>query len=105
MNREKRVMSIRGPIAAFFVFFTIMSVFVQAATVDLEKLKANYVAQNDDVLTGTLAGNYKISIADGASVTFDGVTINGKNDEMYSWAGITCEGDCQELREYGEGVL
>ena len=95
MNREKRVMSIRGPIAAFFVFFTIMSVFVQAATVDLEKLKANYVAQNDDVLTGTLTGNYKISIVDGASVTLDGVTINGKNDEMYSWAGITCEGDCE----------
>ena len=47
-----------------------------------------------DVLTGTLNGNYKISIADGATVTLDGVTINGVNDEKYKWAGITCEGNC-----------
>jgi hypothetical protein len=62
-------------------------------SVDLSKLTADYEAQNGDVLTGTLAGNYKISIADGATVTLDGVTINGVNDMNYKWAGITCLGD------------
>lgn len=61
--------------------------------VDLSKLTADYEAQDGDVLTGTLAGNYKISIADGATVTLDGVTINGYNSSDYKWAGITCEGD------------
>ena len=54
-------------------------------------ITGNFEAQDGDVLTGTLAGNYQISIADGATVTLDGVTINGTN---YSgWAGLTCNGD------------
>ena len=65
----------------------------KAGDVDLSKLTADYEAQDGDVLTGTLAGNYKISIADGATVTLDGVTINGYNSSDYKWAGITCEGD------------
>ena len=64
-----------------------------ANIVDLATLTADYEAQDGDVLTGTLAGNYKISIADGATVTLDGVTINGVNDMNYEWAGITCLGD------------
>ena len=65
----------------------------KAGDVDLSTLTADYEAQDGDVLTGTLAGNYKISIADGATVTLDGVTINGYNSSDYKWAGITCEGD------------
>ena len=60
---------------------------------DLSTINANYTASDGEVLTGTLAGNYKISIADGATVTLDGVTINGVNDMNYEWAGITCLGD------------
>ena len=62
-------------------------------TVDLSTLTADYEAKDGDVLTGTLANNVKISIADGATVTLDGVTINGVNDSKYEWAGITCLGD------------
>ena len=62
-------------------------------SVDLSTLTADYEAQDGETLTGTLAGNYKISIADGATVTLDGVTINGVNDLNYEWAGITCLGD------------
>ena len=62
-------------------------------TVDLSTLTADYEAQDGETLTGTLAGNYKITIADGATVTLDGVTINGVNDMNYEWAGITCDGD------------
>lgn len=61
--------------------------------VDLSKLTADYMAQDGDVLTGTLGGNYKISVAHGAVVTLDGVTINGTNDEAYNWAGISCQGN------------
>ena len=60
---------------------------------DLSTINANYTAQNGETLTGTLASNVKISIADGATVTLNNVTINGTNDSNYKWAGITCLGD------------
>ena len=60
-------------------------------TVDLSSLTADYTAQDGDVLTGTLGGNYKISIADGATVTLSGAVINGTNDS--EWAGLTLAGD------------
>lgn len=64
-------------------------------TIDLSKLTGDYVAQNGDVLTGTLSGFHKISIAYGATVTLSGVTIPGSttNDGDTWWAGITCQGD------------
>ena len=65
----------------------------QPDPIDLSKLTGDYVAQDGDVLTGTLAGNYKITIVNGAVVTLKNVTINGTNDEAYNWAGITCQGN------------
>ena len=66
--------------------------------VSLAALTADYTAQDGEVLTGTLDGatqKYKISIADGATVTLSGATINGvhTNDTDELWAGLTCEGD------------
>ena len=43
--------------------------------VDLSTLTADYEAQNGDVLTGVTT-SYKVTIAAGATVTLDGVTIN-----------------------------
>ena len=68
---------------------------------DLSKLTADYEAQDGDVLTGELGANVKISIADGATVTLDGVTINGVDDSDYSWAGITCLGDATIILKDG----
>ena len=63
-------------------------------TVDLSTLSGNYtVPDGYTILTGTLSGNYKISIADGATVKLSGVTINGVNWATCPWAGITCLGD------------
>ena len=59
----------------------------------LAALTADYEALDGDVLSGTLNGNYQVSIAAGATVTLDDVTINGANDENRQWAGITCAGD------------
>jgi hypothetical protein len=62
----------------------------------LDTVQHHFVVQNGDTLTGTLDANnhpVKISIANGATVTLDGVTINGTNNESYRWAGITCLGN------------
>lgn len=60
---------------------------------NLAAITADYEAKDGEVLTGTLGGNYKISIANGATVTLSDVTINGTNDTNYQWAGISCAGD------------
>ena len=74
------------------------------APINLSKLTADYEAQDGDVLTGTLDGKaqpYKITIADGATVTLDGVTINGVSSSDVKWAGITCLGDATIILKDG----
>ena len=62
--------------------------------VDLSQITADSVIQDCDTLTGTLAANVKISIANGATVILDGVSINADgNWTSGNYAGITCEGD------------
>lgn len=68
-------------------------------TINLSLVTSDTVALSGDTLTDTLSGNFKISIADSATVTLNGVTINGVNDSVYSWAGITCEGSCTIILE------
>ena len=67
---------------------------------DLSTISKNYKAKDGETLTGTLANNVKISIADGATVTLKDVNINGSgtwtSDE---WAGITCAGDATIILE------
>ena len=70
-----------------------------STTVDFSTLTEDYVAQNADVLTGTLGANVKITIADGATVTLDNATINGENSDSYLWAGLTCLGDATIILE------
>ena len=65
---------------------------------DLSKLTAESTAEfatatDGMTITGTLAANVKVSIAAGATVTLDGVTIVGDDDENYKWAGLNCLGD------------
>ena len=67
----------------------------------LQDVTSNFTAQNGDVLTGTLGGNYKISIANGVTITLNGVTINGENNNNYLWAGITCLGNATIVLEEG----
>lgn len=66
--------------------------------VDLSALTTDYIAQNGDVLMGTLDATHypvKISIAAGATVTFNGVNISGihEDDDAHKHAGITCLGN------------
>ena len=78
-----------------------VTVTAAPTAIDLSKLTAAYEAQNGDVLTGTLKENVKISIADGATVTLDNVTINGANLGDFNWAGITCDGDATIILKDG----
>ena len=66
---------------------------------DLSTVDGNYTATNRETLTGTLAGNYKISIAAGATVTLKDMTIGGTDNSDYQWAGITCEGNATIILE------
>ncbi len=66
---------------------------------DLSSVKGDIVIPDGGILTGTLSGNYKISIAPSATVTLSNVTIEGENEDDYEWAGITCEGDATIILE------
>ena len=86
-------------LALCVALFTASAAF--ARTIDLlTEVPSEYgiiQVSDGDVLTGMLNGSkrpYKVSIAEGATVTLNGVEINGDNDIRYQWAGITCEGDC-----------
>ena len=80
-----------------------------ALVTDLGTIKAAYTAQDGETLTGTLnVASYpvKISIADGATVTLAGITINGihggnEYQHPYPWAGLTCLGDATLILKDG----
>ena len=72
--------------------------------VDLSTLTGDMEARNGQTLTGTLACNVKVSIADGATVTLRDATINGRNKNAFRWAGITCPGNATIVLE-GENSI
>ena len=79
--------------------YTVARIPINLSSVTTTSHPSGLTLQNGDIVTGTIdaAGNsnqrVKISIADGATVTLDGVTINGVNNNSYTWAGINCEGN------------
>ena len=77
-----------------------------AATINLANVTGSTTLANGDVATGTLGGNYKISIADGATVTLRDAIINEDevNSSSYEWAGLTCLGDATIILE-GENIV
>ncbi len=71
---------------------------------NLSSITGDTEVKDGTILTGELGGNHKISIADGATVTLSGITINGTDDEAYQWAGITCNGNATIILE-GENTV
>ena len=63
-----------------------------ATTIDLSTVMENTTIEDGYTITGTLGANVKISIADGATVTLDGVTITNLGKDC-DWAGINCPGN------------
>jgi uncharacterized protein YjdB len=63
-------------------------VTVTKVTIDLSKLTADYTANDSEVLTG--ATNYQVSIAAGATVYLNGVTITNSN---FGTSALKCLGN------------
>ena len=73
---------------------------ITSRVVNLADITENTVIEDGKIITGTLAANVKVSIADGATVTLRDATINGVNDMVNcAWAGLTCEGDATIILE------
>ena len=68
-------------------------------SIDLSIVKSSLTVKDGQTLTGKLGANVEISIADGATITLKDATIEGVNDELYDWAGLTCEGDATLIIE------
>ena len=64
-----------------------------AATIDLSTVKAHTTIADGDVVTGSLSGEYRITIAAGATVKLKNAYIYGVDSPNCGWAGLTCEGD------------
>lgn len=66
------------------------------AKISASVLQADFqtvIVPDGTTLTGTLSGNYKITIADNATVTLNNAIINGTDDGDKKWAGLTCNGN------------
>lgn len=72
--------------------------------VNLAAITGKVTVTNGYTVTGELAGNYKVTIADGATVTLWDVTIEGKDSNLCQWAGITCEGDATIIVEGNNNI-
>lgn len=68
----------------------------------LNNLEADYTIENGRVVGGNLEKNVKVSIADGATVTFRNVSINANGGwTSGDYAGITCLGNATIVLEAG----
>lgn len=74
-------------------YYNITVKMERQTTIDLSTVTTDITVPDGFTLTGTLNGAHKISIAEGATVTLDGVTIVGDHGDWYQYAGITCLGD------------
>ena len=74
----------------------------QTHEINIADLCNDYTAQNGDILSGKLSNNVSISIADGATVTLDGVDINGNGGwNKGDYAGLTPLGDATIILKDG----
>ena len=77
----------------------------RGAVIDLSAMTEDYTAEDGEILSMSPGAAFKISIADGATVTLRNVTINGisinpiTRQWSYQWAGLTCLGDATIILE------
>ena len=82
----------------------VKDVAAKIAPIDLSEVTEHTRIEDGYTITGTLDGEtqpYKITIADGATVTLAGVTIKGVNDGNCKWAGLTCKGSATIILKDG----
>ena len=91
--------NLKNAIKAFYLYYNAADEYFNV--IDLGTVTGDIVVQNSGVITGTLSGNHKISIADGATVRLRNANITSlANDEYYvKYAGITLLGDATIILE------
>ena len=82
-------------------YYEITASLTKQTTIDLSTVTTDITIPDGFTLTGTLDGAHKISIAEYATVTLDGVTIEGVHSDWYQYAGITCLGDATIILKDG----
>ena len=85
---------------AFITGENAVSISTQSNIVYLDWLTSDYTATTGQTLKGKLGANVKISIADDATVTLDGVNITNLGDNC-NWAGINCPGNATIILKDG----
>ncbi len=80
--------------------------YIGSSIVKLDALTGARTAEDGATLTGSFSSidKYKITIADGATVTLSGLKIYGENSNKYPFAGLTCEGDATIILE-GDNIV
>lgn len=61
-------------------------------TVNLATLEGDYTAEDGETLAGTLGGDYRIIIPNGAMITLQNASINANKSMPSAYPGIKCEG-------------
>ena len=82
-------------------YYEITASLTMQTTIDLSTVTTDITVPDGFTLTGTLDGAHKISIAEGATVTLDNVTIEGIHSDWFQYAGITCLGDATIILKDG----
>ena len=79
--------------------WTFTAHWTESSNVVITEYTGNHQLQDGQTLSGTGGANTHITIADGATVTFSGVTITDHVNQW--WPGITCDGDATIILDEG----
>ena len=90
--------NLQNAVKAFYLYYNAADEYFNV--IDLSTVTGNYEVQNSGVITGTLSGNHKITIADGATVRLRNADITlSANSDSARYAGITLLGDATIILE------
>ena len=90
---------LQNAVKALYLYWDAANMYFEG--VDLSTVTGNIEVQDGGVITGTLSGNHKISIADGATVRLRNADITSlaNNEYVADYAGITLLGDATIILE------
>ncbi len=89
---------LKNALKAFYLYYE--AAYVYFYTIDLSTVTGNTVVKDGGIITGTLSGNHKISIADGATVMLRNADITSLPDSTDAkYSGITLLGDAMIILE------
>lgn len=78
---------------------------VTSTTLNLSTVKSDVTVYDGTTLTGTIGAGYKVTIAEGATVTFSGMTIAPPNENpSLEYPGIACAGNAN-INLVGKNVV